>query len=115
MNYAAAITDTNPCYFDDERTGGIIAHPLFCVAVTWPILGNIWDYIESDEFPLEVIPTMVHYTEHSEFHRPILPGDILTIGGTVAAILPHKAGTMWRFQYIVHTISLPSIPNDLYH
>ena len=93
MNYAAAIKDNNPCYFDDERTGGIIAHPLFCVAVTWPILGNIWEYIESDEFPLEVIPTLVHYTEHCEFHRPMLPGDLLTIRGIVTAILPHKAGT----------------------
>lgn len=102
MNYAAAIADTNPCYFDDERSEGIIAHPLFCVAVTWPILGNIWDYIESAEFPLEVIPTLVHYTEHCEFHRPILPGDTLTIRGTVAAILPHKAGTYIVIRFNAH-------------
>ncbi len=37
MNYAAAIGDTNPVYFNDERPEGIIAPPLFPVAVTWPI------------------------------------------------------------------------------
>ncbi|MEW6110922.1 MAG: MaoC family dehydratase N-terminal domain-containing protein, partial [Thermodesulfobacteriota bacterium] len=37
MNYAAAIDDHNPVYFDDEREGGIIAPPMFAVAVTWPI------------------------------------------------------------------------------
>ena len=38
MNYAAAIGDTSPFYFNDERPGGIIAPPLFPVAVTWPKL-----------------------------------------------------------------------------
>jgi len=36
-NYAAALGDTNPRYLDDERPEGIVASPMFCVAVTWPI------------------------------------------------------------------------------
>ena len=28
MNFAAAVDDNNPIYFDDEREGGIIAPPM---------------------------------------------------------------------------------------
>lgn len=93
MNYAAAVEDNNPWYFDDERDGGIIAPPMFCIALTWPILQNIWGNIEADDFPMEIIPTLVHYTEHLELHRPIKPGDTLTIKGKIVAIVPHRAGT----------------------
>jgi acyl dehydratase len=92
MNYAAAIEDPNPLYFDDERPEGIVAHPMFCVAVTWPILERVWETIEADDFPRQLIPTQVHYTEHLAFHRPLKPGNSLTITGKIAAILPHRAG-----------------------
>jgi len=93
MNYAAAVGDGNPFYFDDTRGAGIMAPPMFCAALTWPISGRLGEYIESPEFPAEVIPTQVHYTEHIRMHRPLLPGDQLTISGRIAAIRPHRAGT----------------------
>jgi acyl dehydratase len=93
MNYAAAIGDANPLYFDDESPEGIIAPPLFPVAITWPIIANITDYIQAEGFPREILFTQVHYTEHLMIHRPVKPGDNLKIRGTIAAILPHKAGT----------------------
>jgi acyl dehydratase len=93
MNYAAAVGDDNPWYFDDERDGGIVAPPLFGVAVTWPILERIWEFIDNDRFPPEVLFTQVHHTEHLTFHRPIQPGDVMTVQGKIAAILPHRAGT----------------------
>ena len=93
MNYAAAIGDANPVYFNDERPEGIIAPPLFPVALTWPILENITDYLETRDFPQEVLFTQVHYSEHLSIHKPIIPGIHLKIKGTIAAILPHRAGT----------------------
>ena len=93
MNYAAALGDPNPFYLDDERPGGIVAPPMFAVAVTWPILENIWEYIEDPNFPRELLLTQVHYTEHLQCYRPIRPGDVLRIQGTIVAIMPHKAGT----------------------
>ncbi len=93
MNYAAAVNDPNEAYFDDEGTGGIIAHPMFCTALTWPISGHIWEYIESADFPRELLATQVHFTEHLEIHRPIVPGDDLLIRGCIAAIAPHRRGT----------------------
>ncbi|MCB2166953.1 MAG: MaoC family dehydratase N-terminal domain-containing protein [Deltaproteobacteria bacterium] len=93
MNYAAAVSDVNPVYFDDERAGGILAPPMFSVALTWPILENIGAYILAETFPRELLLTQVHHTEHLSFHRPVLPGEDVTVRGHIAAILPHRAGT----------------------
>lgn len=93
MNYAAAVGDDNPRYFDDERDGGIVAPPLFAVAVTWPILERIWEYVDDHRFPPELLFTQVHHTEHLAFLRLIRPEDRLTVRGKIAAILPHRAGT----------------------
>lgn len=92
-NFAAAIQDDNPVYFDDTRDGGIVAPPTFPVAVTWPILSRLGDFIESDKFPKEVLFTQVHYTEHLVINRLIKPGDELTITGEIVSIKPHRAGT----------------------
>jgi acyl dehydratase len=93
MNYAAAIGDANPLYFNDERTGGIIAPPVFPVAITWPLIEKIADNIDAKDFPREILFTQVHYTEHLRIHRPVKPGDSLTVRGAIAAIHPHRAGT----------------------
>jgi hypothetical protein len=93
MNYAASIGDNNPAYFDDESPYGIIAHPVFPVAITWNILGSIQNFIDSDSFPSELLFTQVHYTEHLEIHKPVTPGQKLIISGKIVAIIPHRAGT----------------------
>ncbi len=92
-NYAAAIQDSNPRYFDDERPDRLVAPPMFSVAVTWPILERLWEFIEIDRFPHEILATQVHYSEHLRFHTPLKPGSKLRIRGNIAAILPHRAGT----------------------
>jgi len=91
MNYAAAVGDENPYYLDDERIGGIIAHPMFSVVVTWGKSQALERYY--DTLPKEIISTRIHYTEHLEFYRPIVPGDELITKGRVVAVLPHKGNT----------------------
>jgi len=93
MNYAAAVEDNNPFYFDDERQERIVAPPMFAVAVTWPIVENLRDFIQIEKFPIKVLKTIVHYTEHLKFHRLIKPDDELIIRSKIVAILPHRAGT----------------------
>ena len=93
MNYAAAVSDNNPAYFDDEKADGIMAPPMFSTALTWPILGHIADFIPAKTFPRDLLLTQVHHTEHLRFHRPMVPGEALHIEGRIAAILPHRAGT----------------------
>ncbi len=92
-NYAAAIQDMNQKYFDDEKEEGIVSPPMFPVAVTWPVLSRLDKFIESENFPTEVLMTQVHYTEHLVLHRLMRPGDKLSIKGAVKACLPHRAGT----------------------
>ena len=92
-NYAAAIQDNNPKYFNDLEEQEIVAHPMLPVAVTWPILSQLGEYIESKDFPKDVLMTQVHYTEHLVLHRLILPGDELFITGSLKAFLPHRSGT----------------------
>jgi hypothetical protein len=99
MNYAAAIGDGNPLYYNDERPPGIVAPPLYPVALTWPIVEHITDYLQADGFPQEVLFTQVHYSEHLSLHRPVKPGMQLTINGVIAAILPHRAGTYVVIRY----------------
>jgi acyl dehydratase len=93
MNYAAAVQDDNPVYFSDQAEGGVIGHPMLTVAVTWPLLQNLAGSLTTEDFPLEILPTQVHYTECLMFFRPVRPGDRLTIKGKVAAIYPHRSGT----------------------
>lgn len=92
-NFAAAIAEDLPLYFDDRTGQGIFAPPVFPVAVTWPILSRLGDFIASKDFPIEVLFTQVHYTEHLIVHRLIRPGDEVCLTGQIAAILPHRAGT----------------------
>ncbi|MFO7666488.1 MAG: MaoC/PaaZ C-terminal domain-containing protein [Desulfobacterales bacterium] len=101
MNYAAAVGDNNHLYFNDERTEGIIAHPMFCVAITWPVTEKLEEFISPGLLPAEISATKVHYTEHIEFHRPVKPGDLLAVKGKIAAVLPHRAGTHTVIRYDV--------------
>ncbi len=98
-NYAAAIGDANPRYLDDDRPEGIVAPPMFCVAVTWPISERIWEYLETTDFPTQILATQVHYTEHLQIHRLVRPGDLLILRGRVAAILPHRSGSLMVVRY----------------
>lgn len=98
-NYAAAVGDDNPRYFDDRRPEGLIAPPMLAVALTWPVSSNMGDYLELKDFPRDVLMTQVHYTERLDFHRPVRPADRLTLNGQIAAILPHRAGTHFIVRY----------------
>lgn len=93
MNYAAAVQDDNPVYFDDRQEQGVIAHPMFPVAVTWPLLQNLAANLETASFPSRVLASQVHYSECLYSFQPIRPGHHITINGIVAAVLPHRSGT----------------------
>ena len=102
-NYAAAVGDPNPCYLDDRRKEGLIAPPTLAAAVTWPIIQNIYDYVDIG-YPPEILFQIVHYSEHLLIHRPLIPGDKISITGEVAAVIPEKNGTHIIFK-------LPALDN----
>ncbi len=98
-NYAAAVKDSNPFFLNDELKDGLVAHPMFPVAVTWPIIENLSEYIQNSDFPKNILSTGVHYSEHLIIHRLIKPRDKLIITGKIAAIIPHRAGTHFIGQF----------------
>ena len=97
--YAAAVGDDNPLYFDDRRPMDLIAPPMLAAALTWPISSDIGGRLAAANFPPEVLATQVHYTERLDFHRPVRPGDKLTVNGRIAGITPHRAGTYCCLRY----------------
>lgn len=99
MNFAAATSDNNSCYFDDLRPEGIAGPPMMAVALTWPVSEQFGTYWPDRNFPLEVLTRQVHYSEYLEWFAPLRPGDRYTIGGEVKAILPHRGGTHLIIEY----------------
>jgi len=99
-NFAAAVSDMNPLYFDDRRPEGIIAPPAFAFALAWPVLEKIYEYMELP-YPAEIVATMVHYTEHVDYVRPLRPGTEVSVKGEVAAVLPRHSGTHVVFKFRV--------------
>ncbi len=98
-NCAASLGDGNVRYFDDTREKGLIAPPMFAVALTWPLSVDLGARLQVDAFPSEVLMTQVHYSEHLQFHRLVRPGDHLKITGKVAGVLSHRSGTHFIVRY----------------
>jgi acyl dehydratase len=102
MNYAAAVGDDNPAYFDDRGENRLIAHPMFAVALTWPWFGALAELLVKSGVAPEVLSTLVHYSEHLVFHHPLRLGTKLTMTGSVAAVQPHRAGTLITLNLAAH-------------
>ena len=99
MNYAAALGDTNPMYFDDLREEGIWAPPMLAVALTWPLSSRFNKFWGNTDFPVEAQQRQVHYNESISWIRPIRPDETLEIQGTIVAMEKHPAGTLITIRY----------------
>lgn len=93
LAYAAGIGATVPAAFDDDRAGGVVAMPPFCVSLEWPVVsGARARECLGVEGPERF--RGVHAAQDSFFHRPIRPGDELETRGTIAAVRPTRAGAL---------------------
>jgi acyl dehydratase len=92
-NYASSVSDVNPFYFDDTREDGVIAPPMFASTFAWSVMGKLTENANLP-YPKEVFNTLVHYTEHFDFFKPVRPGDRITVKGEIAAVAPHRSGTL---------------------
>lgn len=93
MAYAAALRDHRPQYFDTERAGGIVAHPLFVVCPEWPVIVSTREYSERLGVPHEEVLTSVHATHDTTIHRLIRPGDRLTTTLETVGLEQKRPGT----------------------
>lgn len=99
MNYAAALDDGNPWYFQDDRPEGIVAPPMVAVALTWHLSADFAAHWPEVGIPPEVQAQQVHYNESIVWARPLQCDEQLTIQGTIQAIRPHPAGTLMVICY----------------
>ncbi|MBW2369515.1 MAG: MaoC family dehydratase [Deltaproteobacteria bacterium] len=99
MNFAAALEDVNPYFFDDKRSEGIVAPPMMAVSLTWQVASRLPEYLEGDVFPPGTFRTQMQYAENLDFHRLIKPGDKITIKSEMTAVFPHRLGSLVVFRF----------------
>jgi len=88
QNYARAYNDGNPRYFDAAAPGGIVAPPMFGVAVTWmSVVGAIGDPALGAD-----LLRLLHAEQDMEFLAPLRPGDEITTVARVASIEARPGG-----------------------
>lgn len=73
--YAAAVGDKRFSYFDVERPGGIVAHPVFPACLEWPLVEHGAPGIALSEATLR---RGLHVGQEVEFIAPIRSGQRLT-------------------------------------
>jgi len=102
MAYAAGLGDALPCYFDTTRERGIVAHPMFSVAVEWRAMVQRIQVLSAAGFPRAEMLRRVHATDDVIVHRPIHPPERLFTRATLAGIERRKAGAyqLTRFDTI---------------
>jgi len=94
MNYAAAVGDSNPITSMMKHRKASSRLYAGC-GPDMADLRTYFEYLQSGDFPWELLLTQVHYTEHLQFHRPVRPGERLFIRGKVAAIIPIRPERWW--------------------
>ena len=77
MAYAAALGDTQDCYFDTRRASGIVAHPMFAVCPEWPVIVQGRELADKWGITPEETRQSVHATHDLTVHRLPKPGDVL--------------------------------------
>lgn len=82
MRYAQAYNDDNPWFLDTSRPGGIVAPPMFGVVMGWmPIMLVMTDA----ELGADLL-RLLHSEQDMIFHKPVMPGDIVTSTATILSI-----------------------------
>jgi acyl dehydratase len=92
MAYAAGLGDALPCYLDTRLARGIVAHPMFSVAIEWRAMIQIIQVLHEAGFPRHEILRRVHATDDVIVYRLIRPPERLFTRATLAGIERRKAG-----------------------
>ena len=96
MAFAAGIGHDDPAFFDTTSGAGVVAHPVFPVALEWAVRG-------SSPGLGSVTATEarggVHYSQHTTLHRPIRASERLSVTTTIVAVERHRAGALVERRY----------------
>jgi acyl dehydratase len=95
--FAASVGERSPAYFDTDRTGGVVAHPLFPVCVEWAAV-TAAARLDDGALRDDERRRGIHATHDLTIHRLLRAGDVLTTTATVDALEPHPRGTLERLR-----------------
>jgi len=91
MAYAAALGDTQDCYFDTSSRD-VVAHPMFPVCPEWPVIVQGREIADRWGIAPEETRQSVHATHDLTIHRLVRPGDVLHTSLTYVGVEQKKPG-----------------------
>ncbi len=94
MAYSAGIGDTNPAYFDDMQSTGLVAHPFIAYSFQW----NTRFMPQVPPNP-RAAPYGVHATTDLRLHQPFKEGDLITSQGRSVSTRQVKPGVLQLSRY----------------
>ncbi len=95
MAYSAALGETDPRYYDTAAPHGVLAHPLFAVCYEWPLAQPLRDLAALR--PL--FPRLLHAQHDLTLHRPVRPGETLSVSGRIVAVAQRRPGAFVVFRF----------------
>ena len=87
--FAGGVSDFNPVYFEDDRPGGLIAHPGMVFSWQWNSR-----FTPDVEYPLELVRRGVHAWVDIQFERHAREGDVITSQGQSVAVKQVRPGVL---------------------
>ncbi len=94
--YALAYNEDNDAYFDNRRTGGIIAPPMYAVFYA---AGPTAQIIFDAEIGMNMM-FVVHYSQYFEWLKAVKPNDEVTSEGTITHITVREKGSILGWETV---------------
>lgn len=94
MAFASGVGDSNECYMDDARAGGLIGHPGMVFSFQWNSR-----FMPDLELPPALVQRGVHAWVDARFERPIREGDVITSQGRTVAVRQLRPGVLSSQRY----------------
>ena len=94
--FAGGIGDHNPVYFEDDRPGGLIAHP--GMVFSWQWNSRFTPDIQLD---LNLVRRGVHAWVDVRFERAVREGDVITSQGRSIAARQTRPGVLTAQRYVM--------------
>lgn len=95
MAYAAGIGEADPRYYDTQKPGGPVAHPMFTASYEWTVAHTL----RAKTLKPEMLAAGVHTSHHLVIHRRPEASDRLLTRGQILGIKPVRSGTLVVTRY----------------
>ena len=92
--FAGGVGDFNPAYFEDDRPGGLIAHPGMVFSWQWNSR-----FTPDVELPLALVRRGVHAWVDVRFSRHAREGDVISCQGQAIAVKQVRPGVLSAQRY----------------